>query len=123
MHCEGASDQYGLRAWLLDGCVISGSQSTREAREKALRPPRPAGAGIGEAVVLQRGCPPKGEEGESLREGVASRLPLSVGSTRVGATVVSRLLLSVGSAASAPLVAARSERVQGVKRAALAVAS
>ena len=87
MRCEGANEQCDVRAWLLGACAMSYMQATgREApRGKAFRPP--ASVGVGVAIVLQRCGSPDGEEGEALREGVASRLQLSVGSTRVGAAV------------------------------------
>ena len=86
MRCAGASDKCGVRAWLLDACIVSYMQAIGEARGKPLRPP--ASVGVGVAVVLQPRGPPDGEEGEALREGVApaAHMLLSVGSTRAGGT-------------------------------------
>ena len=64
---------------------------TSEAMERALRPP--ASARVSEAIVLQQCGPPNaGEEGESLPEGAALHLLLSVGSARVGAIVRCKIL-------------------------------
>ena len=100
MQCEGANDQCGVRSWLLDACVISYIQATGGASGKALRPP--ASIGVGVAVVLQRCGPPDGEEGKALREGVASRLLLSVGSARVGDTDRCKIREGAGRRARCP---------------------
>ena len=100
MRCEDAIEQCGVPAWLLGACVMSYVQASGEAREKALRPP--AGGGVDVAADLQRCVPPDDDEVEALREGVASRQPLSNGSTRFGGTACCKIRKGAGRRARRP---------------------